>query len=130
MPRPSRLKVVSKDEVGHRIRVLRNERGWSQTRLAAILETTQSNISGLERGTRSLTVHQVVRLARALRCSTDQILVGTPPSKRGSNGFVQDRRFLRRLQQIDGLSHRKKQALLTTIDAFLGEERPARPRPD
>jgi hypothetical protein len=34
---------------------------------------------------------------------------------------MRDRRFLRRLEQIDRLPRRKRDALLTTIDAFLKE---------
>lgn len=121
MPRPSKIKVVSKQEVGQRIRALRQDRAMSQSRLAQLLETTQPNISGLERGTRSLTVHQVVRIAKALHVSTDEILLGAKTKANGS--IARDRRFVRRLERIDELPDRKKQALLTTIDAFLNEGR-------
>ena len=52
--------------------------------------------------------------AKALRTSADEIL-GLKESKEDG------RRFLRRLEQIDSLPRRKKDALLTTIDAFLSE---------
>jgi transcriptional regulator with XRE-family HTH domain len=96
----------------------------TQAELADILGITQSNVSGLEHGRRSLTIHQVVKLAQALRTTTDQILLGSKPDKKGTNGNVTDRRFLRRLERIDRLPKRKKQALLTTIDAYLVGEGP------
>ena len=110
---------MSKKEVGKRLRVLRLKRGLTQQELAELLGTTQSNVSGLERGTRSLTVHQVVKLAEALRTTTDELLRGIKPGRHRSNGASQDRRFLRRLEQIGQLPKRKQQALLTTIDAYL-----------
>jgi transcriptional regulator with XRE-family HTH domain len=114
--------VVSKKEVGKRLRELRLQRGLTQQELAQKLATTQSNVSGLERGTRSLTVHQVVKLAEALRTTTDDLLRGIHAGKHRDNGASRDRRFLRRLEQIDALPKRKKQALLTTIDAYLTGE--------
>ena len=120
MPRRPKSQVVSKKQVGERLRALRLERGMTQQELAKILGTTQSNVSGLERGTRSLTIHQVVKLANALRTSTDEILRGVKQDR--TNGKIQDRRFLRRLQQIDRLPKRKRQGLLMTIDAYLSGE--------
>jgi transcriptional regulator with XRE-family HTH domain len=58
----------------------------------------------------------VAAFAKALGASADEIL-GLKPSK--ENGALKDRRFLRRLEQIDKLPRRRKDALLVTIDAFL-----------
>ena len=59
----------------------------------------------------------LVRLAKALRVSTDEMLGVKPPS---SNGAAVSRRVLRRLQAIDGLPKRDQDALfrVRTIDAF------------
>jgi hypothetical protein len=58
----------------------------------------------------------VAALAKALRSTSDELL-GLKEFK--DNGIIKDRRFLRRLEQVDRLPRRKKDALLTTIDAFL-----------
>ena len=73
-------------------------------------------LSTYERGTVRIHGAMVAALAKALRTSTDELL-GVKESK--ENGVMKDRRFLRRLEQIDRLPRRKKDALLTTIDAFL-----------
>lgn len=91
----------------------------SQTKLAELLGITQSNVSGLERGVRSLTIHQVAKLASALGVSTDELLMGTSPNGAKRRDQIQDRRFIRRLRQIDVLSRRQKDALLLTLDTFL-----------
>ena len=108
--------------MGQRLRTLRRERGLSQVELSERIGMTQSNISAIERGARGVTIHQVVKIAKALHASTDEILLGVKPGKQKTNGNIKDRRFLRRLQQIDSLPKRKKQALLTTIDAYLSGE--------
>jgi transcriptional regulator with XRE-family HTH domain len=123
LPRPAKHTVFSKKEVGGRIRTLRQARGLTQVDLAETLEITQSNLSAIERGARGLTVHQVVKLARALRATTDEILspAKTKAIGKGDQDALKDRRFLRRLQKVDQLPERDQQALLRTLDAFLGK---------
>lgn len=87
----------------------------TQVELARVLGIDQSNVSSIERGIRSLTVHQALKLARALDTSTDEILGRKDTAPEGPR----DRRFLRRLEKIERLPKRDQQALLRTIDAFL-----------
>lgn len=121
MPRPPKHTVFSKKEVGERIRALRQARGTTQVDLAEALGITQSNLSAIERGARGLTVHQVVKLARALRVTTDAILSPAKPAAKGDGDVMTDRRFLRRLQKVGELPERDQQALLRTLDAFLAK---------
>lgn len=120
MPRPPKGVQFSKEEVGQRIRALRLERGFSQVELARLMDVHQTNVSAIERGLRALTIHQMLKVARALKVSTDQVLTGKAHTKPTPNGQI-DRRFLRRLQKIDKLSKRDQQSLLGTIDAFLSK---------
>ena len=119
MPRRPRTQIVSKQAVGQRLRAIRVAQGMSQTRLAELLGITQSNVSGLGRGVRSLTIHQVAKLATVLGVSTDEVLLGKSPNGSKRDHQIQDRRFVRRLREIDVLSRRQKDALLLTIDTFL-----------
>jgi hypothetical protein len=63
----------------------------------------------------------LVRYALALDVSTDQILGLDKPAKPPALSSV-SRRLLRRLQQFDKLPKRDQDALLRTIDAFLGRQ--------
>ncbi len=58
----------------------------------------------------------VARLAKALGASADEVL---GRQKSHAEAPSRDRRFIHRLQQIDRLPDRSKQALLKTIDTFL-----------
>jgi transcriptional regulator with XRE-family HTH domain len=119
MPRPAKDQIVSKPDVGQRLRALRTAQGMSQEKLAKLLGITQSNVSGLERGVRSLTIHQVAKLALALGSSTDELLLGTSSNGKGQGSDLRDRRFIRRLRKVDALPRRQRDALLLTIDTFL-----------
>jgi hypothetical protein len=58
----------------------------------------------------------IVRLAKALRVSADELLGVQPASQ---SGATVSRRVLRRLQAIDRLLKRDQDALFRTTDAFL-----------
>jgi transcriptional regulator with XRE-family HTH domain len=117
--RPAKNVIVSKKDLGARIRSLRQQRGITQVELALAMHLTQSNVSAIERGVRGITIHQVVELAKILRATTDEILGQVHPTRPSSTPLVKNRRFLRRLQMVERLPKRDQQALLRTIDAFL-----------
>jgi transcriptional regulator with XRE-family HTH domain len=120
VPQPPKATVVSKEEIGIRLRMLRQQRAVTQVELAKMLGVHQANISAMERGIRSLTIHQVIKLSNALKVSTDELLKGDKikPDKRIS----QDLRLLRRMQRIQKLSTRGQRAVLRFLDALLDEQ--------
>jgi transcriptional regulator with XRE-family HTH domain len=117
VPTPPKSVVLSKREIGERLRTLRQARGITQVRLAKMLGTQQTAISQVELGNRGLTIQQVVKLAKALAVPTDEILA--QPNGASREGLPKDRRLLQRIRQIEKLPKTEKQALLKTIDAFL-----------
>ncbi|WP_410586407.1 helix-turn-helix domain-containing protein [Amycolatopsis sp. lyj-23] len=56
-----------------RIRSLRKSRGWSLDALAQRALMSPSNLSRIETGARTLSLHQLTSLARALNISLDQL---------------------------------------------------------
>jgi hypothetical protein len=72
---------------------------------------------------RGTTLHGelLVKLAGVLKVSTDEIL-GLGESR--PSRAPRDRRLLRRLQDLDKLSKRDREALLRTLDAFLAKAQP------
>ena len=116
MPR-GRKYVGSIDEkqIGKRLYDLRIRRGKTQADIAKALGIDQSLISEYERGIVRIHGSLIVGLAELLKVSTDELL----GMKKMNGTGMKDKRFLRRLEQIDQLPKRKKDALLTTIDAFL-----------
>lgn len=117
LPRFATQRTPIDDEtIGQRLRQLRKRRGLSQAELAETLDVHQSLVSEYERGTVRVPATVLAGLARTLRTSLDQ-LVGLKPLK--ENGSFHDRRFIRRLERIEKLPKRSKQALIKTIDTYL-----------
>lgn len=62
---------------GRRVRLLREERGWSQGELARRAGVSQGHLSNIERGVRRDTqIVTAARIAKALGVPTDDLLVG------------------------------------------------------
>lgn len=117
MPRVGKyIAPVDEKTIARRLKDLRKRRGKTQTELAAILGIDQTLVSAYERGAVRLHGAIVAAFAKALRTSTDQLL-GLKEAKQ--DGVFSDRRFIRRLERIEKLPKRSKQALLKTIDTYL-----------
>jgi transcriptional regulator with XRE-family HTH domain len=99
---------------------LRKARGITQVQLAELLETTQSLVSKYERGDLLLHGELIVRLSDVLRVSTDELLGVDRKSKKAPPlPVITEKRLLRRVEMLQRLPRREKEALLRTIDAFL-----------
>jgi transcriptional regulator with XRE-family HTH domain len=102
--------------IGSRLKELRLRSGMMQKALAKKLDMDQSVLSRYERGELRLPGSLVASIARVLKVSSDEIL-GLQEIKRGAP--IKDQRFLRRIEAIDALPRRQKDALLTTIDGLI-----------
>ncbi len=118
MPRRRKAVVLSRKEIGERIRALRLEKGMSQVELATATGTHQTSLSQIERGVRGAGVPQVVRLARALGVPADRILsasLAPPPSR--------NEKLMRRMREVERLPAEHQDAVVQLLDAYLKTHR-------
>jgi transcriptional regulator with XRE-family HTH domain len=106
------------ESFGARLARIRKERGFTQVELAEKVDMIQALISDYERDKLRPYADVVARFATALDVTSDQLLGIASGEKK--NGAALNRRLLRRLQLIDRLPKRDQDALLRTIDAFIG----------
>lgn len=121
MPRPPKATKQHRGAVdfGKALAKLRKARGYTQVELAEKVDSLQVVLSEYERDKNRPNADMIVRLARALEVSTDELLGLSPPDKTKSPS--PNRRLLRRMQALQDLPKRDQDALLRTIDAFLGK---------
>jgi transcriptional regulator with XRE-family HTH domain len=107
------------DSIGQRIAQLRRERGLTQVELAERLGVTQPAVSDYENDDTRLPADVAVQIARILGVTTDELLglKEVPATTAGAR----NRRLHRRLREIEKLPRRDQQALLRTIEAFIGK---------
>lgn len=116
MPRPRKQVLVSKEEIGLRIRRLRKESGMTQVELAEALGTHQTSLSQIERGIRGVGVRQILRLSKALRVPAEKLLV---PAGSEASAPPRNEKLLRRVRQLEKLPPEHQEAVVRMIDAFL-----------
>ncbi len=63
-------------EIGHRLRSRREERGWTQAELARRCELHKAYIGFVERGERNVSLINLRRIARVLRIRLSDLLTG------------------------------------------------------
>lgn len=118
LPQPTKEIVLSKAEIGGRVRALRQAMDMSQAKLAKAIGTHAPNVSMIERGLRGVSLQQVVKLSKALKVSPEEIL-GGKGSKRRRKTAPPSPKLLRRLERIQSLPKPKQTALLDLLDAYL-----------
>jgi transcriptional regulator with XRE-family HTH domain len=120
MPRRSRLKLpplnLGTETLGQRIARLRKERGYAQGELSERIGLIQGLVSDYERDKLRLHAEMVIRFARVLEVTTDELL-GVKASK--DNGNRLSLKLLRRAKKIETLPPSQQKTLLKTIDTFL-----------
>lgn len=117
LPQPTKEIVLSKAEIGGRIRALRQAQDMTQAKLAKAIGTHAPNVSMIERGLRGVSLQQVVKLSKALKVSPEEIL-GRKGHKRRKTAPPSPK-LLRRLERIQSLPKSKQTALLDMLDAYL-----------
>jgi len=116
VPSPSKIAVISFEDVGSCVRDLRLKKGITQVELARMLGTAQAAISAIEHGQRGLSVQQVVKVARVLGATPNDILGENGASRRAVAGSPKIMRRVRRLQRLPVAQQR---AVLKLLDGII-----------
>jgi transcriptional regulator with XRE-family HTH domain len=105
---------------GPRLAALRKAAGFTQHQLADELGISRRRIAYYEAESEHPPANLLADLARVLNLSTDQLLTDAP-LKRQAKATLSPR-LERRLKQIERLSPKSKQQLMTIIDTFIEAE--------
>lgn len=111
--------VLSKKEIGSRIKALRQARNVTQVELARMIGSQQTSLSQIERGIRGVGVGQILKLSQALKVTPDK-LIGAQKSAIPSR--PQNERLLKRVRHIEKLPAEHQDAVVRMLDAFLGTQ--------
>lgn len=107
---------------GARLARLRKAAGFTQEQLAAELHVSRRRIAYYEAESDHPPATLLADLSRALNTSVEELLGSQPPTKRKARPESLSPRLERRLKQIERLSPKPKQQLLSIIDTFIAAE--------
>lgn len=127
MPRKSKLKLpplnLGDETLGERIARLRKQRGCSQAELAEEIGIIQRLISDYERDRLRPHPEMIIRFARALEVTSDELLgisvSGKNFSEKKTDRNKLSRKFFNRLKKIESLPLSYQNVLLKVIDTFV-----------
>lgn len=80
--------MINRQQVGIRIRSLREEKRCSRETLSEQIGISPRTIREIEAGRRSFSAEVLVRLSSALGASCDYIMLGEGPQRQGMAGFL------------------------------------------
>ena len=103
-------------DFGKRLALIREQKGISQVELAERMGVTQSAVAHWERRSMTLTPDQVVRLARALDVSFDELFGEATTSRRknGPSGKVHQC-----FEAVSRLPRRQQEKVVEFVEAFV-----------
>ena len=120
MPRKSKYKLpplnLGKETLGQRMARLRKGEAYTQAELAEKIGIDQHLISDYELDKIRPYPEMIIRFAKALKVTTDELL-GVKPLK--NNGDKLDRKILHRMKKIENLPFSQQKFLLRTLDSVL-----------
>lgn len=105
-------------ELSHRLRQLREDRGWLQKDIAERIGVLREVIANYERGVSHPPLPTLRRLAHAFGVTTDYLINGTAPAP----SEFQDRELLEFVAKADKLDFRMRAALKEMILALLARQ--------
>jgi len=120
MPRVSRLKLppleIDQKTIGKRLARIRKQKGLTQKTLAEKMGLIQALVSAYELGKIRLNAEMVIRFAKALEVSADEIL-GLKDNGGGKEN--PSLRLIRRINRIESLPPVRQKTVLKAIDFML-----------
>ena len=107
--------------IAERIRLLRQERKWTQAELAERLGIHQKQVSAYEREVNLPSTDILIKLAEAFDVTLDYLAFESKGSPAKFN--IQDRELLRRFEMVDNLSDKEKDLAKEILDLVILKHR-------
>jgi transcriptional regulator with XRE-family HTH domain len=108
--------MIGDETFGQRLARIRKAKGYTQVELAKRMDIIQVLISDYERDKLRPYHEMIVRFAKALEISADELLGLTNAKDRGNGASL---KLMRRMKKIEDLPPAQQKILLRTIDTFL-----------
>ena len=93
--------IISADlmELGNRVRKYRNERHWSQEKLAEKVDVSLNTVSRIEGGQTRMSIEVFMRLVQVLGVDAELLLFGVFPNNRDETEYARIQFMIQRLQK-------------------------------
>ena len=104
--------------MGHNIKILRKQKGWTQIDLAEKMGCTQGIITAYENGHKSPSVDKITTLAKLLDVTVDELIGGT---ERKSPEAPKNPKLWKKFEQLQKLPAMDKRTVFRMIDGLMAQ---------
>jgi transcriptional regulator with XRE-family HTH domain len=118
-PGGKRGAVALDAQIGGRLRAVRLDRGWSQTKLGDVLGVSFQQVQKYERGANRVSVSRAHQIADALKVSLEQLVGNGEPTV---DGFAFDTESYKLAREFSRLPDRLKAKFRSLIAAVVKED--------
>jgi len=112
---------------GKRLVQLRTERGLTQNQLAELIDSTQRNISHYETVAEAPPAPVLIKLAKVLKVSADELLGLRPPKSVTPRQDPETKRLWKKFQQVRELPIKDQRAVIRLINSLVNARGRRRP---
>jgi len=113
-------KIQPSSAFGRRLTQLRTERGLTQTQLGEMIDASQRAISRYETVAELPPTGTLIKLAKALKVSTDDLLGLKPPKAPAQpKEDPETRRLWKKFQQVQALPEKDRRAVIRLINSLV-----------
>lgn len=103
--------------IGNKIKELRDEKGWSQKRLAEELNIHPVNMTKLEHGKNMPSADTLIKLAEIFNVSIDYLL--SDEVKNRESTTLKDKELLESFEKIERMDERSKEIVKELLESFI-----------
>lgn len=103
-----------RDLFGRRIRKLRQQKRWTQKKLAEKLGISLSQFNKYEYGLHFPPAEKIIRLAEIFDTTTDYLLTGSMSDEKPVNST-----WLKRFQEMENFQREDREAVIRLLDAMI-----------
>lgn len=103
--------------IGNKIKELRDEKGWSQKKLAEELSIHPVNMTKLEHGKNMPSADTLIRLSEIFNVSIDYLL--SDEVKNRNSTTLKDKELLENFEKVERMDDKSKEIIKELLESFI-----------
>ncbi len=105
-----------------KLKMLRNEKGWSQEKLGKIINIHPRLISKYEMGKNCPAAETLIKIARAFRISIDYLLIDEEEEIKPSTK-LKNNKLLELFEELEKMTDKDQETIISLIDAYIAKNK-------
>ena len=106
--------------LGEKIKKIRKEKGWTQNDLGKLVNMHERQISKYEMNQIKPSSEVIIKIARALKTSSDYLLFDEETESKPST-YIKDIKLIELFEKIENMTNKEKETIISVIEAYVAQ---------